>query len=106
MAKKSVKRSAAAKKSFAKRGASKSSKFYIVELAKDGKLCKRKRMLDGSYVRETGKKCKPVEVRTSGEKVVSYRDNIVNSSSSKKITAARKKAKTFRKKNPSKASFN
>lgn len=106
VANKSIKRSSTAKKSAAKRGPlSSSTKKGFVEMAIEGKLCKRRRTLNGGYIRLTGKKCEPVRVITRGDKVISYRDNIINSSRTKKITAPIKRPKALKKKKSTKVSY-
>lgn len=105
---KSVKKSAGAKKAMATKRAksgsnSKGVKNAFVELAKNERLCLRERKLGGGYVRGSGSKCKKVRVITRTDDkgnvtITSYRDPILNPKTSRKISAARKKAANYRRK--------
>jgi hypothetical protein len=102
---KSVKKSAAGKRAFARAGGGKSDKgkATFVKLIKDGTLCKRRRTLGGGYKRASS--CKPSERVTSsadprgrGTHTPKGGDSILNPLRSRKISAARKKAATYRRK--------
>jgi len=100
---KSIKRSSGAKKAMATKRAksgsnSKEVANAFVIMAKNGQLCLRRRTLGGGYVRGNSSTCNKVKVTTRGNKVIAYRDPIDNPTASKKITAARKKARSYKSK--------
>ena len=75
----------------------------FVELAKNNKLCLRRRTPGGGYVRSSSSGCKKVRIITRTDDkgnitITSYRDPIENAKTSKKITAARKKARSYKSK--------
>lgn len=99
---KSVKRSAASKRRMAKASSNDRARG-IVGLIESGSLCRRRRTLGGGYKRASS--CKTSEkVRTSadprgrGTHTPKGGDAILNPLRSRKISAARKKAATYRRK--------
>jgi hypothetical protein len=97
---KSIKRRVAAKRSFAKADSDK-RKATFVKLIDEGKLCKRRRTLGGGYVRASSCKASERVKATAdprGRGTNTTDDRILNPKRSRKISAARKKAKTFRRK--------
>lgn len=97
---KSIKRSAAAKRKFASAGRTAKARG-IVSLIESGTLCRRRRTLGGGYKRASS--CKTSErvitkadPRGRGTHTPKGGDAILNPIRSRKITKARAKAKTYR----------